>query len=40
MDKRPLHECDAAGAELIVVEALPEGNEWRAISDRLTRAAA
>jgi len=35
-----LHRCDEAGAALIVVEALPAGAEWRAISDRLTRAAA
>jgi len=35
-----LHQCDEAGAELIVVEALPEGPEWRAIADRLRRAAA
>jgi len=35
-----LHRCDAAGATLIVVEALPPGVEWRAIADRLTRAAA
>ena len=35
-----LHECDDAGADLIVVEALPETNEWRALSDRLNRAAA
>jgi L-threonylcarbamoyladenylate synthase len=35
-----LHHCDAAGAEAIVVEALPEGPEWRAIADRLARAAA
>jgi L-threonylcarbamoyladenylate synthase len=34
-----LHECDDAGAELIVVEALPETSEWRALSDRLNRAA-
>jgi L-threonylcarbamoyladenylate synthase len=34
------HRCDEAGAELIVVEALPEGAEWRAIADRLRRAAA
>ena len=34
-----LHRCDEAGAELIVVEALPTGIEWRAISDRLNRAA-
>jgi len=35
-----LHQCDAAGAELIVVEALPETSEWRALADRLNRAAA
>ena len=35
-----LHQCDEAGAELIVVEALPAGDEWRAIADRLKRAAA
>jgi L-threonylcarbamoyladenylate synthase len=34
-----LHECDDAGAELIIVEALPETSEWRALSDRLNRAA-
>ena len=35
-----LHRCDEAGAELIIVEALPDGPEWRAIADRLQRAAA
>lgn len=34
-----LHRCDAAGAALIVVEALPAGIEWQAIGDRLKRAA-
>jgi L-threonylcarbamoyladenylate synthase len=34
-----LHQCDEAGAELIVVETPPSGEEWRAITDRLTRAA-
>ena len=34
-----LHRCDEAGAELIVVEALPDTIEWRAIADRLNRAA-
>lgn len=34
-----LHRCDAAGAELIVVEALPDAPAWRAIADRLRRAA-
>ena len=34
-----LHRCDEAGAELIVVEAPPEGPAWRAIADRLRRAA-
>jgi len=35
-----LHRSDAAGAELIVVEALPDSPAWRAIADRLRRAAA
>ena len=35
-----LHRCDAAGARLIVVEALPETPEWSGIADRLRRAAA
>jgi L-threonylcarbamoyladenylate synthase len=35
-----LHQCDEAGAGLIVVEALPDAPEWRAIADRLRRAAA
>jgi L-threonylcarbamoyladenylate synthase len=35
-----LHACDEAGAELIVVEALPESAEWGAIADRLKRATA
>ncbi len=35
-----LHQCDAAGATLIVVEALPETAEWSGIADRLRRAAA
>jgi L-threonylcarbamoyladenylate synthase len=35
-----LHRCDEAGADLIVVESVPEANEWRAIADRLRRAAA
>jgi L-threonylcarbamoyladenylate synthase len=34
-----LHECDVAGAEWIVVEALPDTPEWSAIADRLKRAA-
>lgn len=34
-----LHRCDEAGAELIVVEALPDLPAWRAIADRLQRAA-
>ena len=33
-----LHRCDEAGAELIVVEAVPDRAEWRAIADRLQRA--
>jgi len=35
-----LHRCDEAGADVIVVEALPNQPEWRGIADRLTRAAA
>jgi L-threonylcarbamoyladenylate synthase len=35
-----LHTCDELGAELIVVEALPETDEWRGLTDRLSRAAA
>jgi L-threonylcarbamoyladenylate synthase len=35
-----LHRCDAAGAELIVVEAPPGLPEWSGIADRLKRAAA
>jgi L-threonylcarbamoyladenylate synthase len=34
-----LHRCDAEGAGLIVVEAVPDGEEWRGIADRLSRAA-
>ncbi len=34
-----LHRCDEAGAALIVVEAVPEEPAWRAIRDRLARAA-
>jgi L-threonylcarbamoyladenylate synthase len=34
-----LHQCDEGGADLIVVEALPETDEWQAIADRLKRAA-
>ena len=35
-----LHQCDEAGAELIVVEQLPATPAWRGIADRLRRAAA
>jgi L-threonylcarbamoyladenylate synthase len=35
-----LHQCDAAGAQLIIVEAPPESPEWSGIADRLKRAAA
>lgn len=34
-----LHACDEAGAEWIIVEAPPDGPEWRAVTDRLERAA-
>jgi L-threonylcarbamoyladenylate synthase len=33
-----LHRCDAAGAKIIIVEALPETPEWSGIADRLRRA--
>jgi L-threonylcarbamoyladenylate synthase len=33
-----LHRCDELGAELIVVEKVPEAAEWQAIADRLQRA--
>jgi L-threonylcarbamoyladenylate synthase len=35
-----LHQCDEAGAELIVLEAVPETTEWNGVRDRLNRAAA
>jgi L-threonylcarbamoyladenylate synthase len=35
-----MHRCDAAGAELIVVETPPDSPEWSGIADRLRRAAA
>lgn len=35
-----LHRCDESRPELIVVEAPPAGGEWKAIADRLKRAAA
>ncbi len=34
-----LRELDGAGADTIVVEALPEGPAWAAVADRLRRAA-
>jgi L-threonylcarbamoyladenylate synthase len=34
-----LHQCDESGASLIVVEAPPAHPAWRAIADRLSRAA-
>ncbi len=34
-----LHRCDDDGAECIIVEAVPNLSEWRAIRDRLERAA-
>jgi L-threonylcarbamoyladenylate synthase len=33
-----LHRCDEAGADLIVIEALPNSAEWQGIADRLRRA--
>jgi L-threonylcarbamoyladenylate synthase len=35
-----LHQCDEAGAALIVVEAPPDTAEWHPIADRLRKAAA
>jgi L-threonylcarbamoyladenylate synthase len=35
-----LHRCDEAGAEHIIVETPPDTPPWRAIADRLQRAAA
>ena len=35
-----LHACDAVGAKWIIAEQLPDAPEWRAIADRLNRAAA
>jgi L-threonylcarbamoyladenylate synthase len=35
-----LHAADEAKAEWIIIETLPDGNEWHAIADRLKRAAA
>lgn len=34
-----LHRCDEAGARVIVVERPPDHRAWRAIADRLSRAA-
>ena len=33
-----LHQCDERGAELIIVEQVPDAPEWQAIVDRLQRA--
>jgi hypothetical protein len=33
-----LHRCDDEGAQLIVVEGLPDAPPWRAIAERLARA--
>ena len=35
-----LHQLDDLGVDVIVVGALPAGDDWEAIRDRLTRAAA
>lgn len=34
-----LHVCDMLGARLIILEELPDGSEWAAIRDRVSRAA-
>lgn len=36
---RALRELDEAGADLLLVEGVPEGPEWLAVQDRLARAA-
>ena len=33
-----LHRCDELGAQLIIVEQLPDSPEWHALADRLRRA--
>jgi len=33
-----LHEADAEGASVVVIETVPEGEAWLAVRDRLTRA--
>lgn len=33
-----LHHCDEEGAQIIVVEKTPPGEDWRGIADRLARA--
>jgi L-threonylcarbamoyladenylate synthase len=33
-----LHALDEAGCEVIVVERVPDGAEWRGVRDRLSRA--
>ncbi len=33
-----LHELDALGVDIIVVQQVPDGSEWDAVRDRLTRA--
>jgi L-threonylcarbamoyladenylate synthase len=35
-----LHQCDQEGAELIVIEKVPDTAAWKAIADRLQRASA
>jgi L-threonylcarbamoyladenylate synthase len=35
-----LHQLDSIGCDLVLVEAVPPGEEWAGVRDRLTRAAA
>ncbi len=35
-----LHELDDAGCKTVIVEAVPDGDDWEAVRDRLRRAAA
>jgi L-threonylcarbamoyladenylate synthase len=35
-----LHRADEAGADVVVVESVPDAPEWNAVRDRLSRASA
>ena len=40
LDQLPLHDADAAGADVLLVEAVPDDDAWLAVRDRLRRAQA